>query len=113
VRSIARRNWIAANTEQVDLVLLSFTSPAEAQSRALGAELSYSAEPGVTRVAPHGLDSGIVAYDKPTLDAAGNVRTVAYASFGDVEMEMFVFSPARVDTATLTSWLRPQSALTH
>jgi hypothetical protein len=114
VRSIARRNWIAANTEQADLVLLSFTSPAEARSRVLGAELSYSEEPGVTPVALHGLDSGILAYHKPTLDAAGNIRTVAYASFGDVEMEMFFFSPARVDTATLTDWLRQQSALlTH
>ena len=65
----------------------------------------------VTAAAGDPVCGTIVAYDKPAMDADGNVRTMAYGHFGDVEMEMFFFSPARVDTATLTAWLRQQSTI--
>lgn len=111
LRSIARRNWTAGNADEADVLLLLFGSPAEAQDRALDAELAYRPGDGFKRLLLHRLDGKIVVYQTLKPDSQGYLRAFAFAYFGDVEMEMFFFSRAQVDTPTLTSWLRQQSVL--
>jgi predicted small secreted protein len=109
--TIAERNWVASNTDQAQVLLLVFGSDAAAKARALGAEQGYQDQSGSESVTLSGLPSAVVAYQKPAIDSYGNVAAAVFGNFGTVELEVFFFSPAKLDQSTLTGWLSQQAAL--
>jgi hypothetical protein len=109
--TIAERNWVASDTDQAQVLLLVFGSDAAAKARALGAEQGYQDQSGSEGVILARLPSTVVAYQKPAIDSYGNVAAAVFGYFGTVELEVFFFSPAKLDQSTLTGWVSQQAAL--
>ena len=101
---VAHRNWAATGTgDQVDIVLLGFTTPGGARSRAQAVETSTRRDPTLSTFTGPGLPSGVVAFVDRTVDRNGNIGVRAYAAFGVVEMEFNYLHPATLDAADLTA----------
>ena len=109
LESVAHRNWAVSGTgdqvdgDQVDIVLLGFTTSGGAQSRAQVVETSTRRDPTLGTFAGAGLPSGVVAFVDRSVDRNGNIGVRAYAAFGAVEMEFNYLHPATLDSADLTA----------
>lgn len=123
LQSVAHRNWVGTDGDQVDIVLLGFASPGGARSRAMAVETSTRRDPTLTVFdgagsssgagVPTGtsLPGGVVAFVDRTVDKYGNVGVRAYGAFGSVEMEFNYARPAKLDAEDLVAQVGQEVAL--
>lgn len=98
LNGIAHRTWTAPSSNQADQVLLRFDTPAGAVSRYRSATSAKAASPGQFHFDVPGFPNAI-GYYNPTIDEVGDVRTIVYGQVRDIVMEIFFYSPAKLDQA--------------
>jgi hypothetical protein len=109
LRRIAHTLWVTKQAVDADVILLQFGTPRDAQSRLLfvtGAS-EHDSKLAHYRLAVRG--NPLVYYDKQ-LDDLGDVIAKVYARIGDVVLEIFVGSPARLDRRDVARWTKAQLA---
>ncbi len=113
VEGIAHRAWVAADGNQIDMVLLSFATPSGAAARFSDVTAATAAQSNMTAV-------GFGAYGRREaqgfveagLDPDGFVRARVYAhpARSVLLVEAFYFSPHRFARADLDAWTEAQLA---
>lgn len=98
LNGIAHRTWTAPNSNDADQILLRFDTSAGALSRYRSATSAKSSSPGELHFDVSGFPNA-VGYYNPKIDEVGDVRTIVYGQVGDIVMEIFFYSPAKLDQA--------------
>ncbi|MEP7019484.1 MAG: hypothetical protein ABI808_02450 [Pseudonocardiales bacterium] len=98
IKDIAHRTWIATDANQADTILLRFDTAAGAVSRYRSATAAKGGDTGQRHFDVPGYPQAI-GYYNPTLDELGNVRTIVYGQIGTIVVEVFFYSPAKLDKA--------------
>jgi hypothetical protein len=102
IRDIAHRTWVG-KANQADDVLLRFEAPEGARARYESVAAAQAGAPGEHKFAIPGPRRAVGFFD-PKLDDLGNVRTIIYGQVGTVVMELFFYSPGKLDKdAAVTS----------
>lgn len=98
IKDIAHRTWIAKDANQADVILLRFDTTTGAVSRYRSATAAKAAAPGQLHFDVPGFTEAI-GYYSPVLDELGDVRTIVYGQVGGIVLEVFFYSPAKLDEA--------------
>jgi hypothetical protein len=108
---LAHRTWVARNSNQIDLVLMRFASPAGALSRYLAITDGTASRSDSTRFTVTGYRRGEAqGFRQSGKDAYGYVRARTYGLIAgtSIVLEAFFFSPHHFDKAALVSWTHQQ-----
>jgi len=109
IKDIVHRTWIATDANQADTILLRFDTTAGAVSRYRSATAAKGGDTGQRHFDVPGYPQAI-GYYNPTLDELGDVRTIVYGQIGTIVVEVFFYSPAKLDKtaaiAAITNQLR-------
>ena len=100
---VANRTWLAADGNQCDTVLLRFAASDGAVSRYL---VLTAGKTGASGYAPLQIPGypAIHAYYRTTMDSLGYIRSAAYGVAGNVVMELYAYTTARLDQADVIAW---------
>jgi hypothetical protein len=98
IKDIAHRTWIGTDANQADTILLRFATTAGAVSRYRSASAAKAEDKGQRSFAVPGHTA--IGYYSPVLDELGDIRTIVYGQVGDIVVEVFFYSPAKLDKAT-------------
>jgi uncharacterized protein YceK len=98
IKDIAHRTWIGTDANQADTILLRFDTAAGAVSRYRSATAAKAEDEGQLHFDLPGFTEA-VGYYNPVLDELGDVRTIVYGRVGDIVVEVFFYSPAKLDMA--------------
>lgn len=109
LQTVVHETWYARDSDQADLVLMQFATASGAQSRFLSATEAKALDTRNRSFAVPGQHDAIGYYDDD-LDKLGNVAAIVYARKGNVVVEEFYFSPARLHKADAIAWMQAQLA---
>lgn len=98
IKDIAHRTWIGTDANQADIILLRFDTTAGAVSRYRSATAAKAQDKGQLHFDVPGFAEAI-GYYNPVLDELGDIRTIVYGQVGAVVVEVFFYSPAKLDQA--------------
>lgn len=109
IRHIAHTLWVTNHAVDADIMLLQFRTARGALSRLIYLTSASRRDTKLVsyRLALHGRP--IVFYDK-TLDDLGDVIGKVYTRVGNVVVEIYVGSPARLDKNDIAKWTKAQLA---
>lgn len=106
---IAHVLWITSDLVQADIVLLQFRDAAGAAARRADVLRATEPDTTLTKYSLGGRGDPIV-FHTTHIDAQNNISSRAYATVGDVFVELFMFSPVQYERAYLEGWLTTQIA---
>ncbi|MDT4959076.1 MAG: hypothetical protein QOD31_2875 [Pseudonocardiales bacterium] len=98
IEDIAHLTWISTDANQADTILLRFATPAGAVSRYRSATTAKGQDTGQLHFDLPSFTEA-VGYYSPVLDELGDVRTIVYGRVGAIVVEVFFYSPAKLDKA--------------
>jgi hypothetical protein len=102
IKDIAHSTWIGSDANQADTILLRFATTAGAVSRYRSATAGKAEDKGQLHFDLPGFTEAI-GYYNPAVDELGDVRTIVYGRVGDIVVEVFFYSPAKLDKAAATA----------
>ncbi|MDQ2750910.1 MAG: hypothetical protein M3Y44_15485 [Actinomycetota bacterium] len=107
---IAHATWIATDANQADVILLRFATTAGAVSRFRSATAAQADNKGQLHFDVPGFADAI-GYYQTALDPLGDIRTIVYGQVGDIVVEVFFYSPAKLDQAAAVAAITAQLRL--
>lgn len=110
IADIAHRTWIGSDANQADTILLRFDTTVGAVSRYRSATTAKAGDTGQQHFAIPGYSQAI-GYYSPTLDELGNVRAIVYGQVATIVVEVFFYSPAKLDRAAAVAAATAQLTL--
>jgi hypothetical protein len=106
--AIVRRAWLADNGDVVDLFVYRFATSTGARSYYLSNTVGGGPMPLKKHLPGFAGNEITLCASKP--DSEGGIASNSYVDDGDFDIEAFVTSPAKVDTASISTWLKRQLA---
>jgi hypothetical protein len=110
IKDIAHRTWIGTDANQADTVLLRFNTTAGAVSRYRSATVAKAGDKGQLHFDVPGFTEA-TGYYNPVLDELGDVRTIVYGQVGAIVVEVFFYSPAKLDKPAAIAAITAQLSL--